>query len=148
MLVSPQLILLFGQSVVVESSKLNINFTILAVNSHTAKHYYRHVPNISIFTNITSSHVQIHEQVIRERGSVLYLGMAQEFWDFAKLAYQTAIIIPALRRDLHSFDHHCIIFKRTFEHAGGKKKIGLNGHFSLSSYNRQTPPRTADRSGS
>ncbi len=25
---------------------------------------------------------------IRERGSVLYLGMAQEFWDFAKLAIQ------------------------------------------------------------
>ncbi len=23
--------------------------------------------------------------IIRERGSVLYLGMAQEFWDFAKL---------------------------------------------------------------
>ncbi len=30
-------------------------------------------------------HVKITAD-IRERGSVLYLGMAQEFWDFAKLA--------------------------------------------------------------
>ncbi len=25
--------------------------------------------------------------LIRERGSVLYLGMAQEFWDFANFSY-------------------------------------------------------------
>ncbi len=61
--------------------------------------------------------------VVRERGSVLYLGMAQECWDFAKL--------PALQTDSRSLDHHCSTFKRTFEYAGGEKKICQKGHFCL-----------------
>ncbi len=62
---------------------------------------------------------------IRERGSVLYLGMAQEFLDFSNFQLQSDMAEcqqPALQRDSRSLDHHCSTFKRTFEYAGGEKK--------------------------
>ncbi len=44
---------------------------------------YAELPKSLVFTLLC-----IHKRALsfRERGNVLYLGMAQEFWDFAKLA--------------------------------------------------------------
>ncbi len=71
--------------------------------------------------------------VIRERGSVLYLGMAQEFWDFAiaRHGLNTCQQQPVLQRDSRSLDHHCSTLKRTFEYAGGEKNFSQKGHFCL-----------------
>ncbi len=67
------------------------------LNIHMIVHKLIEVDSTRKFGNVSASTyiytyaflndvIYTHYFYIRERGSVLYLGMAQECWDFAKLA--------------------------------------------------------------
>ncbi len=58
---------------------------------------------------------------IRERGSVLYLGMAQEFWDFANFFYIRSNKI-VLQCACKGYAHYYLLFTLGRDEVGGTNK--------------------------